>query len=370
MKKFLYPVSMILLCLVLSSWGSKGHKKINQNMAACLPARMSFLLPAWTNVVTSYASEADYRKNQDPNESARHYIDIDNYPEFIQSGHISQAYDSVVAKYGSSFVTDQGILPWSTRITFDSLKNCFQRYDWNKSALFAADLGHYVGDGHMPLHITRNYNGQFSGQTGVHSRYETTMVGQYESQITYPADSAVYIPDVTGYIFDYLYVDYKYVDSVLLADSYATTTGGTGTSVYYQALWEKSGNFTKLLMRNASDALANLVYTAWVQAGSPRMYPNAVNELPGQDQPRFISVSPNPVKQTACFHLVIPEDNPAVELQVFDSSGHLQDTILHEAMTEGYHKINWTPKKAMAGVYICVLKSGSYTTARKFIIEP
>ena len=192
MRNTLYTVSLVLLCLVLSSWGATGHKKISQNVAACLPAEMSFLKPVWTSFVANHASDADSRKSQDPNESPRHYIDIDNYPEFVLSGHIPQTYDSVVAQFGAGFVTDQGTLPWATMITFDSLKNCFQRRDWNRSAIFAADLGHYVGDGHMPLHITKNYNGQLTNQKDIHSRYESTMVGKYEAQIVYPADPAHY----------------------------------------------------------------------------------------------------------------------------------------------------------------------------------
>ena len=371
MKKLLYPVSLIVLCLMLSAWGSKGHKKINQNMAACLPVQMSFLKPTWTNVVTYYASQADYRKNEDPNESPRHYIDIDNYPEFVQSGSILQIYDSVLAKYGSPFVIDQGILPWATLTTFDSLKNCFHREDWNKASLFAADLGHYVGDGHMPLHITRNYNGQFTGQIDIHSRYETSLVAKFESQILYPVDSAQYISNVGGYVFDYLYFDYKYVDSVLLADTYARTVAGTtGTDAYYQALWGKSGNFTILMMRNASNALANLIYTAWVQAGSPTINSNAIEEPIGANQPRLMSVFPNPVAKSAYFQLVVPENDMPVSLSVYDSSGNLRDSVLNERMAEGYHKIKWTPNDLSPGIYFCVLKTGLYTTTKKFVLVP
>jgi hypothetical protein len=369
MKKLLYPVSLILLCMMLSGWGSKGHKIINQKMAACLPAGMSFLAPDWTNVVTSFASEADYRKSQDVNESPKHYIDIDNYPEFVQTGAISQVYDSVLAEHGLYFVISQGILPWATVTTFDSLKSCFQRLDWNRSALFAADLGHYVGDGHMPLHITKNYNGQLSGQGGVHSRYETSLVGRYEAQIVYPADPAQYIQDVRGYVFSYLYQDYGYVDSVLLADTYATTaSGSTSSDAYYQAFWARSGGFTNLMMRNASNALASLIYTAWVQAGSPRMYPNAVAEPIDPDRPRLISVSPNPVTESAVIRFLVPENNMKVEIGVYGSSGKLDDTVISESMSEGYHDVRWTPKNLGSGTYFCVLKSGSHTTTRKFIL--
>ena len=78
------------------------------------------------------------------------------------------------------FVIDQGVLPWATQITYDSLVNCFTRFDWAKAVLFASDLGHYVGDAHNPLHITRNYNGQYSGNYGVHSRYESGMINAFQ----------------------------------------------------------------------------------------------------------------------------------------------------------------------------------------------
>ena len=371
MKSTLYTVSLILLCLALSSWGSKGHRKISQNMAACLPAQMSFLVPSWTNIVANHASDADYRKDQDPNEAPRHYIDIDNYQEFVQNGRIPQTFDSIVTKYGLSFVIDQGILPYSTMITYDSLKNCFQRKDWNRSAVFAADLGHYVGDGHMPLHITRNYNGQYTQQTGVHSRYETSMVSRYETQIVYPADPAHYVDDIGGYIFAYMYYDYQYVDSVLIADNYATTiAGGTGSDAYYQALWEKSANFTILMMRNASASLADLIYTAWVQAGSPRIYPNAIDEPENPDQPRLLRVFPNPVSQSVCFPIVAPGNSEPVRLLIFDNNGNLKDTILNQVLTEGYHKIDRDVKGLTPGIYFCKLQSGNFTTTQRFVVIP
>jgi hypothetical protein len=370
MKNILYTASLLILCLALSSWGSKGHRKISQNMAGCLPARISFLKPSWTNFVANHASDADYRKSEDPNEEPRHYIDIDNYQEFVQNRRIPQTYDSIVAKYGAAFVIDQGILPWSTLITFDSLKNCFQRGDWNRSAYFAADLGHYVGDGHMPLHITRNYNGQMTGQTGVHSRYETTLISRYETQIVYPVDSAHFISNVGAYVFQYLYEDYKYVDSVLISDTYATTYGGaTGTDAYYQALWAKSGDFTKRMMRTASTALADLIYTAWVQAGSPMMYPNAIDETETSDQAQLLQVYPNPATDVTWFR-VAPSDHPgAFRLEIYDMTGKLKDKRVCHSTQDKIQSVRFETAKLMPGTYLCVLKSGDYRESRKFVVK-
>lgn len=56
-------------------------------------------------------------------------------------------------------------LPWAILIAVDSLTNQFRRRDWQKAMLTAADVGHYVSDGHMPLHLARNYDGQINNQT-------------------------------------------------------------------------------------------------------------------------------------------------------------------------------------------------------------
>ncbi len=37
-------------------------------------------------------------------------------------------------------------------------------------------IGHYIGDLAMPLHVSKNYDGQLSGQKGIHSYFEGSMV--------------------------------------------------------------------------------------------------------------------------------------------------------------------------------------------------
>jgi len=358
MKKIIYQIMLVFLCLILSGWGYKGHRIINQNTANFFPATLSYLKPNWTNIMTLYASEADNRKDTDPTESPKHYIDIDNYPEFVLNGQISQVFDSVVDVHGYAFVIDQGILPWATLITFDSLKACFARHDWEKSALFAADLGHYVGDGHMPLHLTRNYDGQYSGQSGIHSRYESKMVSRYESQLVYQADSVNYIPDVTDFVFSYIYTDYGYVDSVLIADSGARAIAGNVTSdAYYQALWAKSGPFTIYLLRHASQALASLIYTAWVQAGSPVIYPNAMDDLTLDLNTRILQNYPNPVKGSTIIPVEIIKKEK-INLSILDVAGRLKEVLLDQEMQPGISEVLLNAGTYPDGIYFIVLKTG------------
>ena len=269
-KKSAHIVVVIFLLLIFGGWGNIGHEIINKNAPASFPSQMSFL-QSWSTQLGEHASDADYRKSSDPNESPRHYIDIDNYPEFNSDKKITQNYDSLVAKHGYDFVIGQGILPWAIITAVDSLQKLFETEAWENALLIAADIGHYVGDSYMPLHITRNYNGQYSNQNGIHSRYESSMIGKYQNEFEYgDIDTAIYIDNIPDYVFQHIYYNYKYADSVLTADSLATSyAGNTNGDNYYQKLWELTGNYTKEFFINASKELADLIYTAWVNAGSP-----------------------------------------------------------------------------------------------------
>lgn len=367
MKKFqVLCISFILLaCLILfSSWGSAAHKKINYHAPASFPYQMNFLKATWPGLLYDHASDADYRKDTDVNEAPKHFIDIDNYSEFILHGRIPQTFDSIVMGYGLEYVLGNGIIPWATKTTFDSLKACFQRDNFYKAMLFAADLGHYVGDGHQPLHITRYYNGMTPSQHNIHSRYETGMINDFNNLIIYPDDSAIYISDVQGYIFSYIYSTYPYVDSVLLADDYAQALAGNYYSdEYYNALWSRTGTFTVSLMKHASFSLASLIYTAWVDAGSP----NSIWDQ-GLTTAVLLHNTPNPFISLTNIMFNVKKNNAFVSLKIYDASGTQVAVLLETKMDSGDHEVTWQPKNLPSGLYYCVLQSGGQSSTSKLIL--
>jgi len=295
-KTILSSFVFLSLSFLLISWGSDGHYNINYRSTLSFPVSMNAFL-SWADSLANHGSDADDRKSWDNKESMRHYIDIDYYSEFNSHGRIASTFDSVVAIHGLSFVQNNGTIPWATCIMYDSLKMAFQQHDWHAAMLHAADLGHYVGDAHQPLHITKNYDGQLTNQSGVHSRYESDMVYDFLSQLTtYSGDTVHFVTNVNKYVFDYIYQDFQYKDSVLAADSYAKNlVGNTNTYAYYQAFWSKAKHFTILLWHNASHSLAELIYTAWVEAGSPPMTAGIHDVAPSANKDLQVTVYPNPV---------------------------------------------------------------------------
>ena len=366
MKKLLVSIlSLLALTLLTGSWGWVGHTKISTDAALSYNQQMHDF-STWTSYLAEHSSDADNRKSSDPNEAPRHYIDIDGYISFLYTGQIPQTLDSVVNLYGNAFVYGQGILPWATLTTFDSLQSCFQRHDFERAKYFSADLGHYVGDGHMPLHITQNYNGESTGNNGIHSRYESTMVGAYVDQIIYTGDSISVIPNVNQYIFNYLYKNYTYVDSVLQADDYAKTFGSTNSAEYKQALWDKSKVFTTLLMKNASHALTELIFTAWVNAGSPSLTASAIGELNRDSELNLENTAPNPFSSTTAISYKLRE-KANVLLQVRNSCGSLVTTLDEGSREPGNYKIDWNPGTLVNGVYLLEFNNGKSIQVRKIV---
>lgn len=352
-KKIFTVIGVLGVSLVLISWGGTGHRIISYNASLSFNDEMS-MFTSWPVYLQNHASDADNRKNSDPTESAKHYLDIDNIPEFINTGKIYQ--DSYTS-------TSNGILPWATIAAFDSLRNCLKRNDIAKAEQFAADLGHYVGDGHMPLHITKNFDGQYTGNSGIHSRYESSMIGAFSSQITYTGESISQITNVNQYIFDYLYSNYKYKDSVLLADNYAKTIGSIGTPEYNAALWSKTKGFTIKLFKNASHALAELIYTAWIQSQS-----TGVDQNPFTYHTETLEQnSPNPFTNRTSIRYNLVE-NSEVSLQIKDVLGNNVTTLFKGFNPAGNYSIDWFPQNQPEGIYFIVLDTKKLHKVKKMML--
>ena len=65
----------------------------------------------------------------------------------------------VKKKYDEKFLQQNGILPWYIEEIMDQLTKAFKEKRKTEILFLAADLGHYIGDAHMPLHTSANHDG-------------------------------------------------------------------------------------------------------------------------------------------------------------------------------------------------------------------
>jgi hypothetical protein len=369
-RKTLLISGLIVLSLLIISWGSLGHKGITGYSFLSLNSEM-LQFNDWKSYLMDHASDADNRRNSDPDEGPKHYIDIDNYPEFVSNGAIVQDPFQLVALHGSAFVIDNGTLPWATIASYDSLSACFERRDWNKAKVHAADLGHYVADGYMPLHITKNYDGKLSGNDGIHSQYETSIINTYAAEIIYSCDTQEIIGNISDYIFKYIYRNYSYVDSVLEADDYArSVSADTYSAAYKSALWLKTKVYTITLFKDASDSYLKLFYSAWVKAGRPLIaggnYYTDVPPVIAKPGLKLEQIFPNPFTSSTdiCFVLEQPSE---VLLEIKDFTGKTIATLENRQSQPGEYNYRWTPVLLSPGVYFVCLKTKDQHEVRRIV---
>lgn len=373
MKKFISTtLSFIFLFLLtqdIFGWGSVGHSIINRTSTKHYPQTM-IGFASWSEFLAQNASNADYRKSTDPTEGNKHYIDVDNYQEFF-TGNFPYSIDTLISRYGWNYVWQQGILPWATKATVDSLTVALQEQNWSKAKLIAADLGHYVADGHQPLHVTRNYDGQYTNQRGIHSRYETQLINRYQYELTVTATNITYVQDVISFVFDYIFETYSYLDDVLKADSIAKSVAGNTTSeLYYSTFWNLSKDFTKYLFQKSSVRFAALFYTAWVNAGSPQLPQTLVDEL-SLIPTRFTLYQnyPNPFNYSTQIRYFIPKEyvGRTLNFKVIDTLGREITSITNQITQDGYHQIEFDGNyhKISSGVYIYTITIGDHSESKK-----
>ena len=270
MKIRSFVIFVIAFSNFMFGWGDQGHKLIAKKAIASLPAEMKGYLQ-WQDYITIHSVDPDIRKKDDKTEGPKHFIDIDFYKEF-NNGKIVEDKKELVALYGDSMVTRQGLLPWATLNSYNKLIQALKEKNKDNILLYTSDLAHYVGDGHQPMHAMLNFNGQLTNQKGLHARYEITMVDKYLSEI----ESSIKNVNVTKvdsplqFIFNYL-ANGNSVKYVLLGADIESTklSGGTDNEEYLRLLWFKTQYVTELQFNPAVSDLASLIYTAWMEEGQP-----------------------------------------------------------------------------------------------------
>jgi hypothetical protein len=369
---FLIPPALLLLLLLGSGqawgWGGTGHRIINKNAVRHLPPAM-LELSAQQQFLEDHASDADYRKSPpDTAEYPKHFLDLESYSDYP---HLTPSLPSLISQYGWTTVRANGILPWATLWAFDSLTAQFRRHDLVKAYQTAADLGHYVGDAHNPLHCTINYDGYLTGNNGIHSRYETGMISLVQGSITVSVDTVRYIPEPYTFIFNSILRSRELVDSIILADNAAKSASGwNGSSsapqTYYTALWERTQRFTMALFQEATTDLASLWYTAWVNAGATtQVAAGDPGLLPGQ----FVLEQnfPNPFNPSTSIRYALPRET-RVHLEVFNALGERVAQLVHEEQVRGEHQVTFDARGLASGVYFCRLWTTEAVQTRRMML--
>src|SRR5919198_6751657 len=140
-----------------------------------------------------------------------------------------------------------------------------------ETVLFAAVAAHYIQDAHQPLHATNNYDGQLTGQHGVHARFESALFDRYEAKLTMtpPPLKAMLAPRETA--FDVLLASYRLVDSVLAADKKAVAGKDEYDDDYFDKFFAAVKPVLEQRLAESISATAGVIVGAGGRAGRPEL---------------------------------------------------------------------------------------------------
>lgn len=270
-----------------SLWGFYAHQQINRLAVFSLPPEMFTFYKRHIQYLTEEAVAPDRRRYAVEGEAERHYIDLDVYGD---SAHykLPLFWQQAVEQYTEDTLRAYGIVPWHVYRTKTWLTKAFQEKNVEQILRLSADLGHYVADAHVPLHTTENYNGQLSGQLGIHGFWESRLPELFFPEYDFFVGRARYLKHPQLAIWEAIRGAHEALDSVLGFEKQLSAqfkpdkkytyeernnlTVRTYSREFSEAYHQMLRGQVERQMRASVKMIGNFWYTAWVDAGQPDLW--------------------------------------------------------------------------------------------------
>ena len=268
-------------------WGFYAHRMINYHAVFLLPPGMIGFYKHHISFLKEHAVDPDKRRYAMKDEAPRHYIDLDSYV-IPHRDSMPKRWDDALIRFGSDSLMRHGIAPWWIERMRLRLTQAFRERNALQILKISADIGHYISDAHVPLHASRNHNGQLTGQHGIHGFWESRIPERFaESTFDFLIGRAVYLQRPTDFIWARVWESGASADTVLFMErrlaaqypadarfAYELRNGvvvrqySSGYTARYHHLLQ---GMVERRMRASIFAVASYWYTAWVDAGQPAL---------------------------------------------------------------------------------------------------
>ncbi|MFM9945111.1 MAG: zinc dependent phospholipase C family protein [Bacteroidia bacterium] len=266
-------------------WGFTAHKQINNAAVFTLPPELFKFYKVHIAEITDKAVNADMRRYAFADEACKHYLDADHYEKSFPLDTIPYRWNDALVKYGKDTLIAYGIGPWHLQLIKYQLTKAFEEKNLYLIIKLSADLGHYAADLHVPLHATLNYNGQYTGQEGIHGLWESRVYELFCGEYDFLLGRASYISNINETVWQRFSQSFAALDSVLLFEKLATekypnkyvlkNSGRNSSKIYNETFC----NYYHLLLngmverraRASIELVGSLWFTCWVDAGQPNL---------------------------------------------------------------------------------------------------
>lgn len=280
-------------------WGFFAHQQINRLAVFTLPLDMMPFFKKYSSFLADNAVNPDKRRYAVVGEAPRHFIDLDAYAD-TSAATLPRFYKDATNRYGEDTLALHGLVPWQIQLTKYQLTEAFKQRNVRRILRVAADLGHYIADANVPLHTTRNYNGQLTSQQGIHGFWESRLPELFSMNYDFLTGQAVYIDSPQKAAWRAVFKANAALDSVLRFEKQLTEElgetrkygfderNGITTKVYStdfaRQYSERLSGQVERQMRASVKMVGDFWYTCWVDAGQPDLRALAKYQLTDQEQ--------------------------------------------------------------------------------------
>ena len=270
----LIAVGVIAVPRPAAAWGFDVHKFIMARAIPLLPPEIRPYFEKYRDGIVEHSIDPDlWRTAGWLEEPPRHFMDMDAYGPYPFK-ELPREYDAAVKRYGKGFVDKNGTLPWRTEEIYLKLTEAFEQrapYARENIRFFASVIGHYVADAHVPFHAALNYDGQLTGQWGIHSRFETELFARYKDRLKIEPKPAVPVSSARDFVFDSLLASFALVQPVLDADKAAVDGKEYYDDEYFDAFFARAREILERRLNDSITDVASVITAAWVRAGKPAL---------------------------------------------------------------------------------------------------
>lgn len=193
---------------------------------------------------------------------------------------------SCISVFAIDHFSEYGILPYNLLRVQNQLTEAFRAQDVNRVLRISSEMGHYIGDAHVPLHTTENYNGQLTDQVGIHAFWESRLPELFaEESYDFFVGLAEYVDRPGDFFWNMVLDSHALLDSVLIIEKELSQTYPedkqycfeerlgrtirTQCTEYAEAYHNRMNGMVETRFRDAIHAIGCSWYTAWVDAGQP-----------------------------------------------------------------------------------------------------
>ncbi len=275
---------------LLYGWGYWAHPRINRAAVLALPPELRGFFYDHVDYLTEAAIVPDLRKHVigDKNEGPRHYCDLEQFGKPLDQ--FPRTPNDAKTAYDAATLDQRGRLPWHIQEVFAKLTQAMKDRRKSEILLLAADLGHYLGDAHMPLHTSENHDGQLTDQKGIHALWEARLPEMFGNGYPFRVPTARLLPDPVADVWRIIGESHAAKDTLLAVDKRLRAEVGADhlfekdeqgavkknrygqpyfTKDYATRLHTALHGMVERRLRASIAATANFWFTAWVNAGRP-----------------------------------------------------------------------------------------------------